>query len=168
MTISMYNASIPGFIKGLESLLAILSKAEAYAAGKKIDPLVLTSARLAPDMFPLTKQVQIATDMVKGFAARMSGVDIPKYEDSEKTFPELQARINKTIAFLKSVDAKAIDASEGKAVQLKFGPKEFSFNGLPYLISFVIPNFYFHVTAAYAILRHNGLDIGKADFLGNV
>lgn len=166
MTISMYNASIPGFIRGLENLSAILSKAETYAAGKKIDPLVLTSARLAPDMFPLSKQVQIATDMVKGFAARMSGVDIPKYEDTEKTFPELQARINKTIAFLKSADAKAIDASEDKSVQLKFGPKEFNFNGLPYLVSFVIPNFYFHVTAAYAILRHNGLDIGKADFLG--
>lgn len=166
MTISMYNASIPGFIKGLENLSAILTKAEAYAAARKIDPQVLTSSRLAPDMFPLTKQVQIATDMVKGFAARMSGVEIPKYEDTEKSFPELQARIAKTIAFLKSADAKAIDASESKSISLKFGPKEFNFSGLPYLINFVIPNFYFHTTAAYAILRHNGLDIGKADFLG--
>lgn len=168
MAISMYNASIPAFIHGLENLSSILSKAETYAAAKKIDPLVLTGSRLAPDMFPLTKQVQIATDMVKGFAARMSGADIPKYEDTEKTFPELQARIAKTIAFLKSVDAKAIDASENKSVQLKFGPKEFNFSGLPYLFSFVIPNFYFHMTTTYAILRHNGLDIGKSDFLGNV
>ncbi len=168
MTISMYSASIPGFIHALESLTAIITKAESYATVKKIDPLVLTGARLAPDMLPLTKQVQIATDMVKGFAARMSGIDIPKYEDTEKTFPELQARIAKTIAFLKTADAKKIDASEGKSVQLKFGPKEFNFTGLPYLVNFVIPNFYFHLTTTYAILRHNGLDIGKADFLGNV
>jgi len=168
MTISMYSASIPGFIHSLESLSAILTKAEAYATAKKIDPLVLTGSRLAPDMFPLSRQVQIATDMVKGFAARMSGVDIPKYEDTEKTFPELQARIAKTVAFLKTADAKKVDGSESKSVSLKFGPREFNFSGLPYLVNFVIPNFYFHMTVVYAILRHNGLDIGKADFLGNV
>jgi hypothetical protein len=168
MTISMYSTSIPTFIRGLENLSAILTKAENYALAKKIDPSVLINARLAPDMFALSKQVQIAADMVKGFAARISGAEIPKYEDNEKTFEELRARIAKTIAFLKSVDAKKVDGSEQKHIAFKIGGMDLSFNGSSYLLGFVIPNFYFHITTAYAILRHNGLDIGKGDFLGSM
>ena len=167
MTLSMYQASIPTFIHGLQNLSAILAKAAAYAAAKKIDPSVLIGARLAPDMFPLSRQIQIATDGVKGCAARLAGIDVPSYPDTEITFPELQARIAKTIAFLQSVSAEKIDGSEKRAILLKVGGNELKFEGQPYLLGFVIPNFYFHVTTAYAILRHNGVDIGKIDFLGN-
>ena len=166
MSLTMYQASIPAFIRILGNLSAILTKAEAHAAAKKIDPLVLTDARLAPDMFPLTRQIQIATDGVKGCAARLAGIEVPSYADTETTFPELQARIEKTVAFLKSVSAAQIDGSEEKAITLKVGGRELNFKGQPYLFNFVIPNFYFHVTAAYAILRHNGVEIGKMDYLG--
>lgn len=168
MTISMYTASIPAFTHTLSNLSAILEKAATYAEAKKIDPSVLIHARLAPDMFPLSRQVQIATDGVKACAARLSGTDIPSYADTEKTFPELQERIAKTIAFLKTFNAAQIDGSEGKAIAFKIGGRDLSFNGQDYLTKFVLPNLYFHVTAAYAILRHNGLDIGKSDYLGKI
>lgn len=168
MTISMYSASIPSFIRGLENLSAILGKADAYATAKKFDSAVLANDRLAPDMFPLSRQVQIATDMVKGFAARISGTEMPKYEDKEKTLSELQARIAKTVAFLKSIDAKKVDGNEQKHIEFTIGGRNMSFNGLAYLTAWTIPNFYFHITTAYAILRHNGLDIGKTDFLGAI
>src|SRR5271170_5251370 len=167
MSLSMYQASIPTFIHGLNNLSAILTKAAAYAEAKKIDPSVLVGARLAPDMFPLSRQIQIATDGVKGGAARLAGIDVPSYADTETTFDELQVRIAKTIAFLQSVSAKQIDGSEERDITLKVGGKEMNFKGQAYLLGFVIPNFYFHTTTAYAILRHNGLDIGKKDFLGN-
>jgi len=167
MTLSMYQASIPVFIRGLNNLSAILTKAETYAAEKKIEPGVLINARLAPDMFPLSRQIQIATDGVKGCAARLAGIEIPSYPDTETTFSELQARISKTIAFIKSVTGAQIDGTEGRDIALKAGPRELKFKGQDYLLGFVIPNFYFHTTAAYAILRHNGLAIGKMDFLGN-
>lgn len=168
MTLSMYKASIPVFVHNLNNLSAILDKAAAYAEKKKIEPSVLINARLAPDMFPLSRQVQIASDIAKGGAARLAGAEIPSYEDKETTFAELKARVAKTIAFLETIKAAQIDGSEGKKITLKVGGREMNFTGLPYLFNFVLPNIYFHITAAYAILRHNGLEIGKADYLGNV
>lgn len=168
MSLSMYQASIPVFIKGLNNIAAILHKAAAYAESKKIDPAVLLNSRLAPDMFPLTRQIQIATDSVKGCAARLAGIEVPSYQDTESTLDELQARISKTIDFLETVTAAQIDGSEQKAVTLKLRGKDVNFTGQDYLLSFVLPNFYFHCTTTYNILRHNGLDIGKTDFLGNV
>jgi hypothetical protein len=167
MSLSMYQASIPTFIRSLDNLAAILAKAAAYAETKAIDPSVLINARLAPDMFPLSRQIQIATDGVKGCAARLAGIEVPSYPDTETTFPELQARIAKTMAFLKSVTAAQIDGSEERTINLKVGGRDLSFQGQTYLLNFVIPNLYFHVTTAYGILRHNGLDIGKKDFLGS-
>jgi hypothetical protein len=168
MSLSMYSASLPTFIHGLRNLSAILTKAAAYAETKKIDPSVLINARIAPDMFPLARQIQIATDGVKGCAARLAGIDVPSYSDTETTFPELQERIAKTIAFMQSVKADQIDGSEGRDIILKIGGKEMKFEGQAYLLQFVIPNFYFHTSIAYAILRHNGVEIGQKDFLGNI
>jgi hypothetical protein len=162
----MYDASIPAFIRILGNLSAILDKAAAYAEAKKIDPSVLVNARLAPDMFPLSRQVQIATDGVKGCAARLAGVDVPSYPDTESTFPELKARIAKTADFLKGFKPAQIDGSEERKVAFKVGGQDRSFLGKPYLFEYVIPNLYFHVTTAYGILRHNGLEIGKKDYLG--
>ncbi|HLD09401.1 MAG TPA: DUF1993 domain-containing protein [Methylophilaceae bacterium] len=168
MSLSMYQASTPVFIRGLENLSAILDKAAAYAEARKIDPAILINARLAPDMFPLSRQVQIATDGAKGCAARLAGIEVPSYEDNEATFPELQARIKKTIAFLKSVSAAKIDGSEERKISLKLRGKDVSFLGQPYLLKFVLPNFFFHITTAYDILRHNGLEIGKPDYIGSL
>lgn len=167
MKISMYQVSTPRFLHTLGNLSAILDKAAAHAEAKKIDPLVLTSFRLYPDMFPLTRQVQIACDAAKGAAARLAGVENPKHEDTEKTFDELKARIAKTAAFLKTIKAEQIDGSEDKEITLKVGGKDLKFTGMQYLLGFAQPNFYFHVTTAYNILRHNGIEIGKTDFLGS-
>ena len=168
MTISMFQASVPNFINGLNNLSAILDKAASYAEAKKIDQSVLVNARLAPDMFPLSKQVQIATDIVKGGAARLASVEIPSFSDDEKTFAELKERIAKVIAFLQTIKSEQIDGSEEKDINLKVGGYELNFKGQGYLLNFVIPNFYFHITTTYSILRHNGLDIGKKDFLGSI
>jgi hypothetical protein len=162
----MYDASLPQFIRMLGNLSAILDKAEAYAAERKIEPSVLLNARLAPDMLPLISQVQIASDSVKGCAARLAGIDIPSYADNESSFAELQARIAKTQAFLGSVAAVQLEGSEGKSITLNFPGLALQFTGQEYLLHFVLPNFYFHLSTAYAILRHNGLGIGKMDFLG--
>lgn len=162
----MYNASIPVFVRMLGNLNGILKKAEEYAVARKIDPSVFINARLAPDMFTLSRQVQIATDGVKGCAARLAGIEIPSYADTETSFPELYARINKTIEFLNTVTEKQLDGTEDKKINLKVGTRELSFIGQVYLLNFVIPNLYFHITTAYGILRHNGVDIGKIDFLG--
>ncbi len=167
MSISMYQSSVPVCVRMLSNLATILKKAEAYAAAKKIDPSVLINARLAPDMFPLSRQIQIATDVTKGGAARLAGVDVPSYEDKEATFPELQERIQKTITFIQSIKPAQIDGSEERKINLKIGGNEMNFLGLPYLLTFVMPNVYFHITTAYAILRHNGLDVGKMDYLGS-
>jgi hypothetical protein len=167
MSLSMYQASIPVFIRVLGNLSAILDKAAAHAEAKKIDPSVLVNARLAPDMFPLARQVQIATDGVKGCAARLAGVEIPSYPDTETTFPELKARIAKTADFLKSVRADQIDGSETRQISLKFGGQPTSFRGQDYLLTFVYPHVLFHVTTAYDILRHNGVELGKMDYLGS-
>jgi hypothetical protein len=167
MSLTMYQASIPGFLRMLENLSAILDKAAAHAEAKKIDPAIFINARLAPDMFPLSRQVQIATDMVKGCAARLAGIEVPRYEDNESSFADLQARIAKTKTFLQSVSASQIDGSEERQITLKFGSRELSFLGQAYLLDFVLPNFHFHLTTAYAILRHNGVEIGKMDYVGN-
>lgn len=166
MSLTMYQASIPQFQRMLGNLASILEKAESWAAEKNIDPAVLINMRLAPDMFPLKRQLQIATDAAKGCAARLAGVDIPGYPDTEETFAELQARLRKTIDFLASVTPAQINGSEDKVITLNFPGMELKFSGRDYLFQFVQPNFYFHLTTAYAILRHNGLGVGKMDFLG--
>lgn len=168
MAISMYQASAPIFIHGLKNLAEILTKAAGYAEAKKIEPSVLINARLAPDMFPLSRQIQIATDVVKGGLARLAGVEVPSYADTETSFAELQERIAKTIKFLEGFKPTQIDGTEDKAINLKIGSYDLNFTGQSYLLGFVLPNFYFHSTTTYAILRHNGLDIGKADFLGKI
>jgi len=167
MSLTMYQASIPVFVRMLDNLSGILDKAAAHAEARKIDPAIFINARLAPDMFPLSRQVQIATDMVKGCAARLAGIEVPSYEDNETTFSELQARIAKTKAFIESVSASQVDGSEERKITLKFGSKELSFLGQAYLLDFVLPNFHFHLTTTYAILRHNGVEIGKKDYTGD-
>ncbi len=168
MTLSMYHASIPPIIRGLSNLRTVLQKAAAHAEIKKIDPSVLVAMRLAPDMFPLSRQVQIASDTAKGAAARLAGVEPPKYEDTEATFPELVARIDKTIAFLETFKPDQIDGSEERTVVLPLRDGSMTFQGMAYLLVFVLPNFYFHATTAYDILRHAGVEIGKQDYLGKI
>lgn len=168
MSLSMYEASVPAFVRMLTQLDAILDKAEAYATAKKIDPLVLTGARLAPDMFPFSRQILIACDFCKGAVSRLAGQSVPSWPDTETTIPELKARIAKTLEHVKSFKASDIDGSENRQVKIKAGTREFEFNGRDYLTYFVLPNLYFHATTAYAILRHNGLEIGKNDFMGGL
>jgi hypothetical protein len=164
----MYEASVPVLQHFLGALSAVLKKAEDHAAAKKIDPNVLLQARLYPDMFPLTRQVQIACDFAKGATARLAGQEPPAYDDSERSIADLQARIAKTIAFIRTVGADQIRSSEERDVTVKIAGNPRTFKGQTYLLSFAIPNFLFHLTAAYAILRHNGVDLGKRDFLGKV
>lgn len=166
MSLSMYQASIPVFIRMLGNLSKILDKAAAFAEAKKIDPAVLIRDRLAPDMLPFSFQIQTATDAAKGCAARLGGIEAPSFADTESTLPELKQRIEKTLAFLQTVTAAQIDGSEERSVTLKLRVGELQFKGQDYLLHFALPNFYFHVSTAYAILRHNGVDLGKADFLG--
>jgi hypothetical protein len=166
MTLSMYQASVPVFARGLENLATILAKGAAHAEAKKIDPAVFINARLAPDMFALVRQVQIAADAAKGCAARLAGVDVPSHPDTESTFPELHARVEKTIAFVKGLTASQIDGSEDRVVTLKIRGEETKFRGQDYLFKLALPNFYFHITTAYDILRHNGVEVGKTDYLG--
>ncbi|MDW7664132.1 MAG: DUF1993 family protein [Nitrosomonadaceae bacterium] len=166
MSLSMYQASIPVFIFMLENLSKILDKANVHAETKKIDSTIFVNGRLAPDMFPLSRQVQIATDIVKGCAARLAGIEVPRYEDNEISFSELQNRIIKTRVFIEGFSASQIDGSEARAITLKFGSKELSFLGQAYLLKFVLPNFFFHLTTVYAILRHSGVEVGKTDYTG--
>ena len=163
----MHQASAPRFANTLRNLSAILDKAQAHAEAKKLDPAVLGGLRLIADMFPMLRQVQIACDTAKGAVARLAGVEIPKHEDTEQTIPELKARIAKTLDFLGSVPAARIDGSEDREVVLKVRGQDVKFYGLQYLLGHAWPNFYFHVTTAYNILRHSGVDIGKMDYLGN-
>lgn len=166
MTMSMYQASVPAFLQILNSLSAILDKAEAFAAERKIEPAVLLGYRLAPDMFALTRQVQIVTDQAKGCCARLAGMEVPKYDDDETSFADLKGRIARTIDFVQSFKPGDIDGSEERAVTLTIGGREVGFTGQAYLVGFVLPNFYFHASTAYDILRHAGVAIGKRDFLG--
>ena len=167
MTISMYQASVPRFVNILGNLSRILDKAQAHIEAKKIGDAVLPSYRLFPDMLPMTTQVQIACDTAKGVVARLAGLDAPVYEDNETTLADLKARIAKTITFIQSVAPGQIDGTEDKEIVTKRGDKETHYKGMQFLLGHAIPNFYFHVTTAYAILRHNGVEIGKRDYLGN-
>ena len=163
----MYQASTPRFAAMLRNLSTLIDKAEAHCAAKKIEPAALTTARLFPDMFPFTRQVQIACDTAKGAVARLAGVEVPKHEDNEETFAELKARIAKTLDFIQTIKPAQIDGSEDKNIHLKLGPREVDYKGMQYLLGFALPNFYFHVTTAYDILRHNGVELAKRDYIGN-
>jgi hypothetical protein len=166
MKISMYQASAPRFANTLRNLSAILDKAQAHCEAKKIEPAVMGGMRLIADMLPLTNQVQIACDTAKGACARLAGVEIPKYEDTEKSLPELKQRIAKTIDFILSVKPDGMDGSDEKDVVIRLGGKDTTLKGMQYLFGHAYPNFYFHVTTAYNILRDNGVDVGKRDYIG--
>ena len=167
MTISMYQASVPRFVNILGNLSNILDKTQAHIDAKKITDATLTGYRLFPDMLPMTVQVQIACDSAKGVVARLAGIDAPVFEDNEKTIADLKARVAKTITFIQTVTAAQIDGTEDKAIVTKRGDKETHYKGMQFLLGHAIPNFYFHISTTYLILRHNGVEIGKRDFLGN-
>jgi len=167
MPISMYEASAPRFVNMLKNLSAVLDKAQAHAEAKKIEPAVLLGCRLRPDMYTLTRQVQVACDNAKGAVARLAGVEVPKHEDTEQSFADLKARIAKTIDFVASFKPAQIDGTEEKEIQLKLGPVEVKWKGMQYLLGFALPNFYFHAVTAYDILRHNGVEVSKRDYIGN-
>jgi hypothetical protein len=166
MTISMFQATVPPLLRALNNLSHVLNKGAAHAEAKKIEPAVLIQSRLFPDMFPLARQVQIVSDVAKGGVARLAGVEPPKFDDNESTFAELQSRIDKTAAFLKTMKPAQIDGSENREITLAFPSITLNYKGQSYLTDFVLPNVYFHVTTAYNILRHNGVELGKQDFLG--
>jgi hypothetical protein len=166
MAISMHSASVPIFVRMLGNLTTWLDKAESHAAARKFDTSVYLSARLAPDMLPFTNQIQIACDAVKFGVARLAGVEAPKFADDEASLADLRTRVRKTIDFIQSVPAAQLDGTEGKDVVVPRRDGSMTLKGETYLKNFVLPNFFFHVTTAYALLRHNGVELGKADFLG--
>ena len=166
MTISMYQASVPRLVNILGNLSTMLDKAQAHAEARKLDPSALTGFRLFPDMLPMTTQVQIACDTAKGVVARLAGVDIPAYKDNEKTLADLKARVARTIAFIETMTPAQIDGTEDKEIITRRGDKETRYTGMQFLLGHALPNFYFHVTTTYNILRHNGVEIGKRDYLG--
>jgi uncharacterized protein len=167
MTHPLYAASVPIFKKMLGALDTVLARAEAHATEKKYEPDALLQARLFPDMFPLTRQVQIACDFAKSVPSRLAGADVPAYEDTEKTFADLRARIRKTLDHIGTIDAAKFAGAEGREIVLRPGtPRERTFVGEAYLYSYGIPQFFFHIATAYNILRHNGIELGKADYMG--
>jgi hypothetical protein len=168
MSLSMYQASVPVFAQYLTSLDGLLAKAEALCAAKKIDEAVFAGFRLAPDMFPLSRQVQIGCDFAKGATARLAGMDVPSWPDDEKTLGELRARVKKTLDFVTSFKPGQIDGSEGRDITLKIQGAPVTFKGQPYLTNFALAHFFFHTTTAYNILRHNGVEVGKRDFIGQM
>jgi hypothetical protein len=168
MPYTLSQASLPVFEIGLNAINAVLDKAAAHAAAKKIDMSVLLAWRLAPDMFPLTRQIQIITDQAKNGSARLAGIDPPKFEDTETTLDQLKERIAKTLAFLKTLDKGAIDASSEREITFPLGAHKGQMTGADYLKHFVLPNFYFHMTTAYGLMRSCGVDIGKRDFMGGI
>jgi uncharacterized protein len=168
MATSLYEFSIPALTRGLTNLSAILDKAAAHAAAKKIDGAVLAQMRLFPDMHPLSRQVQIACDTAKGAGGRLAGMEVPKHEDTETTLPELKARIAKTLDFLKTVTAAKVAGDDGRPIEIKFPNGAWKFTALSYVTDFVLPNFYFHTSMVYALLRKSGVEIGKGDFLGAI
>jgi uncharacterized protein len=168
MSISLYDFSIPALTRGLTNLSAILDKAAAQAAERKFDSIALAQARLFPDMHPLTRQVQIACDTAKGAAARLAGIEPPKHEDTEATFADLKTRIAKTVDFLKTVTAAQLKDAESRPIELKFPSGSWKFTAVNYLTDFVLPNFYFHLSMVYALLRKNGIVVGKSDYLGSI
>jgi uncharacterized protein len=166
MAISMYDVTIPALTRGLNNLSALLDKAAAHAAAKKFDSAVLAQSRLYPDMHPLVRQIQIACDTAKGAAARLAGVEVPKHEDTEATFADLKARLAKTVDFLKTISATQMKDAETRSIELKFPSGAWKFTGMSYVTDFVLPNFYFHSSIVYALLRKAGVEVGKGDFLG--
>jgi hypothetical protein len=168
MSISMYDFSIPALTHGLTNLSAILDKAEAHAAAKKFDSIVLAQSRMFPDMLSFTRQVQITCDTAKGAAGRLAGIEVPKHEDTETTFAELKARIAKTLDFLKTVTPAQLKDAESRAIEIKFPNGVWKFTGIAYLTDFVLPNFYFHSSMVYALLRKAGVEVGKMDYLGAI
>jgi len=166
MTISLYAASVPSFQVSLKALKGILQKAEAHAAATKVDAAVYLQARLYPNMFPLVRQVQITCDFAKGCTARLAGIEMPKFDDNEASFADLQTRIDRTLEFIGTVQPGQIDGQEDRDIEIKAGTRTLNFKGQAYLTGFVLPSFYFHATTTYAILRHSGVEIGKGDFLG--
>jgi uncharacterized protein len=166
MTISMYQASVPVFLRMLGNLSAILDKAAQHAAQRKIEPSVLLATRLFPDMFPLLRQVQLTADFAKGTVARLAGAEVPKFPDTEASFEDLKARIARTVEFVKGFKSAQIDGSEGREITIPIGGQPHTFKGQAYLLHQAMPNFYFHATTTYAILRHCGVEVGKRDFLG--
>ena len=167
MSITMHSASAPVFLQMFRSMLAWLDKAEAHAEAKKFDPSVYLTMRLAPDMLAFPRQIQIASDSAKGCIARLAGIEAPRFEDTEATFAELRERITKTMAFIESVPASAVDGSEDRPIELPMRNRDpLKFSGEGYLKHFALPNFMFHATTAYALLRHAGVPLGKTDFLG--
>lgn len=163
---TIYEASLPSLVRALNNLKHVLSLGEAHVTAQNIAPEVFLAARLFPNMYPLTKQIQIATDMSKGAAARLAGIDVPSFEDNETSFAMLYARIDKTIRFINSVTSAQLNEAEERTIAFKAGSRDFSFSGSDYVTKWVLPNVYFHVTTAYNILRHNGVVLKKADFLG--
>jgi hypothetical protein len=168
MSISLYQATVPPLVQTLQNLAAILAKGAAHAEAKKIDPAAFLNSRLFPDMFPLTRQVQVACDISRRGVARLAGVEAPAMEDRETSFAELIARVDATIAYLQTFAPEQFTGAETKEITLTVGQQTLTFVGLPYLQGFVLPNAYFHVTTAYNILRHGGVELGKADFLGKI
>ena len=166
MSISMHTASVPVFVRMLNNLLTWLDKAQAHAEARKFDAANYLGLRLAPDMLPFTRQIQIASDAAKGCVARLAGVDVPKWDDNEASLDDLRARVRKTMDYVQSIPADKIDGSESREIVLQMRAGELRFSGENYLRHYALPNFYFHVTTAYALLRHAGVDIGKTDFLG--
>ena len=166
MPITMHQAAFPPVIRTLNALSTILDKAAAHCEARKIDPSVLLNYRLAPDMYPLARQIQIVTDQAKGMAARLGGAEVPGYPDTETTIDELKARLAKTVDFVQSIQAEAFEGSEDRQITLKMRSGELSFKGLTYAFGFVLPNFYFHAATAYDILRHAGVELSKMDFMG--
>ncbi|QJU59490.1 DUF1993 domain-containing protein [Sphingomonas sp. AP4-R1] len=168
MTISMYQVSVPMFVRAFNALSAVIEKGEAHAAATGLDPADIFAVRLAPDMLPFPKQIQIASDMAKGGVARLAGLTPPSWADDEADLPALRARLAKTVAYLESIPADQVDGSEEKDITLKAGQNEYHFKGQAYLLHFVIPNVFFHLTTAYGLLRQKGVEIGKRDFLGGI
>jgi hypothetical protein len=168
MSVSIYDVSLPIFTLGLNNLSAVLDKAVAHQDARKVDPKVLPQVRLIADMLPLSAQIQIACDNAKGAAARLAGIQAPKFEDTEATLPELKARVGKTVEFIASIKPEQLQGAETREIVLTFPQNTLKFDGLNYLTKFALPNFYFHLTMAYALLRENGVDLGKRDFLGPI
>jgi hypothetical protein len=164
----MYQVAVPPFLQTLGALSSVLGKAEAHAGAKKFDPALLLASRLAPDMFPLSRQVQIACDFAKSTVARLAGIAVPSFADEEKSLADLRSRIDKTLDYVRSFKPSQIDGSEERDVTITLAGKPVTFKGQPYLVHFVLPNFYFHATVAYAILRQDGVELGKRDFMGSV
>lgn len=168
MSIPVYDASVPVFAQVIEALIGLVDKAEAHAQAKKIEPSVLLGARLFPDMFPLVRQLQLSTDFAKGACARLAGVEVPSYQDTEASFADIRQRLKRTLEFMHALPKDKFAGAESRDVTVRVAGNQVTFKGQPYLLHFAMPNFFFHATTAYAIMRHCGIELGKRDFIGKV